>query len=135
MNLINRIFGASTVESINLALHSFVAKSAHIHSAVISTTDGFTVSSSVDSVNSGEKLSAMSGSIYALASSVSREISSDSCNMLTLETDSTKIILYAIPDTKPAIILTLISTDKNLLGELLYSAKYCGKLIQPLLKT
>jgi len=143
MNLVNKVFSQSTVESIDFALQSFVEKSKHINAAVLATTKGLTVGAYVPVTNSEKKysqdtksvkkLSVMSSSLYSQATSVSEEISDDKCNILTLETDSTKILFYAIPNTEPAVILTLIADKEKLLGELLFSAKSCSDIIEDLL--
>jgi predicted regulator of Ras-like GTPase activity (Roadblock/LC7/MglB family) len=132
-SIIDRVFGSKVVERINHELGAYVSKSTHIRSAVLSTGDGFAIASSVKDDISADKMSAMSGSIYALADSVSKEVGGDQCETLFLEASSAKIVLYSIPNSKPAVILTVMSTDKCLLGDLLYSAKCCGNTIQELL--
>ena len=132
-SIVNRVFGQDVIATVTEQLDHFVRKSSNIRSAVLSTADGFTVASAVRDDLSAQKLSAMSGSIYALAESVAREVSDDGCDTLTLESGSAKIVLFAIPDTQPAVILTVMTSQKALLGDLLYSARACGSDIQDLL--
>jgi predicted regulator of Ras-like GTPase activity (Roadblock/LC7/MglB family) len=130
MSLINRVFGADSVANMNSILHDFVNNSPHINSAVISTTDGFCIASSKAIDGSTEKLSAMSGSIHSLAKSISHEISGEDCEMLVLESKLKKIVWCTLKANSLTIIMAFISEDNKLLGELLFSAKQCCKLIQ-----
>jgi len=133
MPLIENVFGANNIEKMNSVLVGFVNKASHLHSAVISTTDGFCLGSTETSDKSKEKLAAMSGSIYSLAKSISNEISGNGCDMLTLESGLKKIIWCTIQTKKFTLVITFVSEDNKLLGELLYSAKECCKLIQSIL--
>ena len=133
MPLIENVFGANNIEKMNSVLVGFVNKASHLHSAVISTTDGFCLGSTETSDKSKEKLAAMSGSIYSLAKSISNEISGDGCDMLTLESGPKKIIWCTIQSKKFTLVMAFISEDNKLLGELLFSAKECCKLIQSIL--
>ena len=135
-SIVERVFGQGVLSTVNVELNLFVDKSFHIRTAVLSTADGFSIASSVKDDYSGEKLSAMSGSIYALAESVTHEVNEDSCDTMILESASSRIVLCAIPDSHPAVILTVMSSEKVLLGDLLYSAKACaGKIKNLLIKT
>jgi len=135
MNLVSKAFSPSSVASIDSALKDFVEQSKHVNSAVISTREGIIVGSYAPEKTSLKKLSAMCSSIYTQAVSVSHEISDDPCNILTIESDSKKIIFYSIQNSKPAVFLTLIADKEKLLGELLFSAKSCSSIIEDLLKS
>jgi len=133
MLLVEKFFGVNKIDEINSVLQSFVDNTQHINSAVISTTDGFCIASSKSNGISHEKLSAMSGSIHALAKSISHEISGDDCDMLILESNLKKIIWCTIQNKATTVVMTFISEDDKLLGELLFSAKQCCSLIQNIL--
>ena len=133
MLLVEKFFGANKVHKINSVLQGFIDDTPQINSAVISTTDGFCIASSKFNDNTQEKLSAMSGSIHALAKSISHEISGEDCDMLILESNLKKIIWCTIQTKTTTVVMTFISEDKKLLGELLFSAKQCCKLIQNIL--
>jgi len=130
MPLIENVFGANNIKKINAVLADFVNNAKHINSAVVSTTDGFCIASTQISDDSQERLSAMSGSIYSLAKSISNEIAEGDCDVLTLESDLKKIIWCTIQSKKYTLVMTFVSEDNKLLGELLYSAKECCKLIR-----
>ncbi|WP_181817673.1 roadblock/LC7 domain-containing protein [Psychromonas sp. B3M02] len=133
MLLVEKFFGVNKVQKINSVLQDFINNTPQISSAVISTPDGFCIASSKFNDNSQEKLAAMSGSIHSLAKSISHEISGHGCDMLILESNLKKIIWCTIQAETTTVVMTFISEDKKLLGELLLSAKQCCKLIQKIL--
>lgn len=133
MLLVEKVFGADKIDKINSVIQDFIKNTPQINAAVISTTDGFCIASSQINDNSQEKLSAMSGSIYSLAKSISHEISGNDCDMLILESALKKIIWCTIQTKKIRVVMTFISEDKKLLGELIFSTKQCCKLIQNIL--
>ena len=99
-----------------------VAPVAGVHIALLCTPDGFEITAlRIRSELPTERLSAMAGSLMAMAKAVANEISHKDCRRLTFETESGTVVFQAVNGSFPAV-LCLVVDQNALLGRALWAA-------------
>ena len=96
---------------------------AGLQSATIATTDGLAVASTLGSGKEVDKLAAMSGSIAALASALTRETGHGEPENLILESSDGLIVSFRVPVAEPGLVLTVVTDNNAVLGTLLWSCR------------
>src|SRR2546427_8292531 len=87
----------SLIEAGSDVLHRVVAPLEGVHIALLCTPDGFEITSlRVRSELPTERLSAMAGSLMAMARAVATEIGHKSCRRLTFETELGTVLFQAV---------------------------------------
>ena len=93
-----------------------------VHIALLCTPDGFEITAlRIRSELPTERLSAMAGSLMAMAKAVANEISHKDCRRLTFETESGTVVFQAVNGSFPAV-LCLVVDQNALLGRALWAA-------------
>ena len=92
-------------------------------SATLASADGLTVASTLTNSQDADKLSAMSGSLSALAGAMTREAGHAAPERLILESDSGHIVSMNVPVPTGDLVLTVITNQSSLLGKLLWSCR------------
>ena len=103
-------------------LSRVVAPVSGVHIALLCTPDGFEITAlRIRSELPTERLSAMAGSLMAMAKAVANEISHKDCKRLTFETESGTVVFQAVGGGFPAV-LCLVVDQNALLGRALWAA-------------
>jgi predicted regulator of Ras-like GTPase activity (Roadblock/LC7/MglB family) len=92
-------------------------------SATLASADGLTVASTLQASQDADKLSAMSGSLTALAGAMTREAGHAVPERLILESASGHIVSMGIPTLSGELVLTVVTNESSLLGKLLWSCR------------
>lgn len=98
-------------------------------SVTLVSADGLTVASTLTDAHEAARLSAMSGSISALASALARETDHGSPERLILESSQGLILTMNVPANNHDMVLTVVTSRATLLGKLLWS---CSAAVQSL---
>jgi predicted regulator of Ras-like GTPase activity (Roadblock/LC7/MglB family) len=92
-------------------------------SATVATTDGLAVASTLASKAEVDKLAAMSGSIAALASALTRETGHGEPGRVILESSRGHIVSLKVPAAEPDLVLTVVTDNSAVLGKLLWHCR------------
>lgn len=92
-------------------------------SATLASADGLTVASTLASSQDADKLSAMSGSLSALAGAMTREAGHAAPERLILESGSGHIVSMNVALPTGDLVLTVVTNQSSLLGKLLWSCR------------
>lgn len=102
-------------------------------SATLASADGLTVASTLANSHDADKLSAMSGSLSALAGAMTREAGHAAPERLILESGSGHIVSMNVPvSTSPSsgdLVLTVVTNQSSVLGKLLWSCRSTADLV------
>ncbi|CAB5698339.1 Uncharacterised protein [Delftia tsuruhatensis] len=113
---------SSVIEAGRDVLNRVVAPLDGVHIALLCTLDGFEITAlRVKSELPTERLSAMAGSLMAMAKAVATEIGHKSCRRLTFETELGTVLFQAVGGSQPAI-LCMVMDQSALLGRALWAA-------------
>ena len=116
------VIPAHVIEAGQEILTRVVAPVAGVHIALLCTPDGFEITAlRIRSELPTERLSAMAGSLMAMAKAVANEISHKDCRRLTFETESGTVVFQAVNGSFPAV-LCLVVDQNALLGRALWAA-------------
>jgi predicted regulator of Ras-like GTPase activity (Roadblock/LC7/MglB family) len=100
-----------------------------ILSATLASADGLTVASTLSNSQDADKLSAMSGSLSALAGAMTREAGHSAPERLILESGSGHIVSMNLPMAGADLVLTVVTNESSLLGKLLWSCRNTADLV------
>lgn len=92
-------------------------------SATLASADGLTVASTLSDTQDADKLSAMSGSLSALAGAMTREAGHGAPERLILESGNGHIVSMNVPTSAGDLVLTVVTNQSSLLGKLLWSCR------------
>lgn len=104
-------------------LQDFCTTTAGVQSATIATYDGVTVASTLHGKHDGDKLSAMSSSIAALAAALTREVGHAEPDRVLLESAHGRIISLKVPATSAGLVFTAVTDHNAVLGTLLWNCR------------
>lgn len=90
-------------------------------SATLASADGLMVASTLSQSQEADRISAMSGSISALADALTRETGHGAPDRLILESAGGRIVSMSVPAATGAMVLTVVSSPASLLGKLLWN--------------
>lgn len=110
-------------------LREFSASVEGVRAAVVSSVDGFSLAQAAGHENSAERLAAMTSAMLALASAVGRELALGKLQVLMLEADEGKVLMLAIPMARAPLLLMTACSQRSVIGNVLWSAKECGRKI------
>ncbi|STB68128.1 roadblock/LC7 domain-containing protein [Citrobacter braakii] len=109
-------------EKIDKALNNYVNKFPDIQNLVLSTVDGFEISSVLD--QGGEdiirKVSAMSSSLQSIGSAILREIGAPGYQYLYLNNGKRSVFIYLISGNQLDVVLMAVSGEIDSLGQALW---------------
>ena len=113
---------ASIKEQIDKTLSNYVNKFPDIQNLILSTVDGFEISSVLD--QGGEdvirKVSAMSSSLQSIGSAILREIGAPGYQYLYLNNGKRSVFIYLISGNQLDVVLMAVSGDIDSLGQALW---------------
>ena len=113
---------AEVIEAAKDSLTQVVAPVDGIQVALLCTPDGFEITAlRLNSELPTERLSAMAGSLMAMAKAVASEIGHKACKRLTFETELGTVVFQAVTGDFPAILCLVVGKD-GLLGRALWAA-------------
>lgn len=98
-------------------------------SATLASADGLTVASTLADSQDADRLSAMSGSLSALAGAMTREAGHAAPERLILESGSGHIVAMSVPAPTGELVLTVVTNESSLLGKLLWSCRSTADLV------
>jgi predicted regulator of Ras-like GTPase activity (Roadblock/LC7/MglB family) len=104
-------------------LNDFCTKTNGVQSATFATFDGVTVASTVNGKTEGDKISAMSSSISALAAALTREVKHPEPERVLLESEHGRIVFIKIPAANVGIVFTAVTDHNTVLGTLLWNCR------------
>ena len=108
------------------ALEKLIGPVDGVRVALLSTPDGFEIASlRTNSELQLNRLSAMAGSLMAMARAVGREINHAGCKRLTFETDSGVVVFQSVMSEFPCILCMVLDTNA-ILGRVLWAAAEVG---------
>lgn len=99
------------------------AGTAGLVSATVATVDGLAVASTLADKHEVDRLAAMSGSIAALAAAMTREARHGEPERVILESSHGHIVSMKVPAATRGLVITLVSNDSAVLGQLLWRCK------------
>lgn len=109
-------------EQIDKTLNNYVSKFPDIQNLVLSTVDGFEISSVLD--QGGEeiirKVSAMSSSLQSIGSAILREIGAPGYQYLYLNNGKRSVFIYLISGNQLDVVLMAVSGEIDSLGQALW---------------
>jgi predicted regulator of Ras-like GTPase activity (Roadblock/LC7/MglB family) len=98
-------------------------------SATVATADGLAVASTLAGRSEVDKLSAMSGSIAALASALTRETGHGEPERVILESTRGHIVSMKVPSADASLVLTVVTDNNAVLGKLLWQCRATSERI------
>ncbi|MBR1376175.1 MAG: roadblock/LC7 domain-containing protein [Cardiobacteriaceae bacterium] len=114
------------VKACDVELESFVAANSGVNTILITTPDGFTISSAVKDENKHnmDNLAAVGSTIFALGASASEQLELGVCNSVTIENQQGRIYICAIEGGKDkSLVLFLETTQKAMLATILHASR------------
>jgi predicted regulator of Ras-like GTPase activity (Roadblock/LC7/MglB family) len=100
-------------------------------SATLASVDGLTIASTLAEPRDADKLSAMAGSISALAGALTHEVGHIDAERLILETATGRVLTMNVPLPTGAIVLAVVTNQGSLLGKLLW---HCNDAVDQLVR-
>ena len=120
------VIPADVVQTGHEILQRIVAPVDGVRIALLCTPDGFEITAlRIRSELPTERLSAMAGSLMAMARAVGREINHAGCKRLTFETDSGVVVFQMVTSEFPCILCMVLDTSA-VLGRVLWAAAEVG---------
>ncbi len=116
-------------------LHEFVSDVPGIVMAQLMTADGFEIASHIGPMGAGiaPKLAAMGSSLWALSQAVSASTQIGESRNLVVEGSKGHVVLMAVPDTRPALSLLVVTNPSATLGQTLWTTKNTALAISKLI--
>lgn len=97
--------------------------------ATLASADGLTVAATLSTSLDAAKLSAMSGSLSALACAMTRETGHAAPEQLILESKGGHIVSMSVPTPTGDLVLTVVANQSTLLGKLLWSCRATAEAV------
>lgn len=104
-------------------LSDFCTRTEGVQSATFATFDGVTVASTISGKTEGDKISAMSSSMSALAAALTREVRHPEPERVLLESEQGRIVFIKIPAANAGIVFTAVTDQHTVLGTLLWNCR------------
>jgi uncharacterized protein len=104
-------------------LNEFCRTTSGVQSATVATSDGLTVASTMGVKREGDKLSAISSSISALAAALTREVGHSEPDRVLLESDHGRVISIKVPTLHSGLVFTAVTDQNAVLGLLLWNSR------------
>lgn len=98
-------------------------------SATLASADGLTVASTLSDTQDADRVSAMSGSLSALAGAMTREAGHGAPERLILQSGNGHIVSMSVSTGSGDLVLTVVTNQTSLLGKLLWSCRNTADLI------
>lgn len=115
----------TAVEAIRRNLQQFGETSPGIQLAVLSSADGFEVTSyqTPGADAAATRVAAMTSSITALSDAITRETGLSHSRNLIIESANGAVVLMGLRSLKPPLALAIVANKQAILGHLLWAAR------------
>lgn len=104
-------------------LNEFCSNTSGVQSATVATPDGVTVASTIQGKAGGDKISAMSSSISALAAALTHEVKHAEPDRVLLESADGRIVFIKVPAPNAGVVFTAVTDHNTVLGTLLWNCR------------
>ncbi len=92
-------------------------------SASVATVDGLNVASTLAERSEVDRMAAVSGSLGGLVGALAREVGHGQVRRVVLDAEHGRIVAFEVPDTAPALVLTVVADTTAVLGTLLWAGR------------
>jgi uncharacterized protein len=114
---------------LEMQLHALVAGTAGVRSAVLAERSGEKLASAPLSLDaSPQSLAAMSSSVLAIGAAMLDDAGLGACEDMVIESEAGMIVLLRVADSE--LLLSVVTDRSAMLGEVLWAAKRCGRLLR-----
>lgn len=115
-------------------LGALVSEVHGIVAAQLTTADGFEVATHSGTMEPGNaaKLAAMGSSLWALSQAVSSSTQIGGSRNLVVEGEQGHVLLMAVPETRPALSLLVVTNQSAILGQTLWTARNTAREVSEL---
>jgi predicted regulator of Ras-like GTPase activity (Roadblock/LC7/MglB family) len=119
------ILKASIRSACEVRLAALVTEVSGIVAAQLTTADGFEVATHSGRMEPGiaSRLAAMGSSLWALSQAVSSSTQIGESRNLIVEGEQGHVVLMAVPETRPALSLLVVTNQSSILGQTLWTAR------------
>lgn len=121
---------AALRSAIALHLHGFVSTTPGVRAAVLANSAGERLASVPLSNDSPRSLAAMASSALAVGAAMLREAGLGEYQNMVIESDEGLIVVLSVGDAKGELLLNVVTDQNAMLGEVLWAAKRCCKLLR-----
>ncbi len=119
------------VVAANGILHDLIYSTSGIDGVLLASVDGFEVNSIFRKKYDAGKLSAVGSSILALVQAFTSAAHLSNCRSILLDTEDGKMMLSAVANKNQPMILTIITGQQVMLGQIIHSmSKAIRQLIE-----
>ena len=98
-----------------------------VRTSVVASVDGFALAQSNPASTNGERLAAMTSAMLALAAAIGRELSLGQLGVLMLEAEDGKVLMLSLRTEREPFLLMAACDHRSVIGNVLWSAKECGR--------
>ena len=120
---------AFAVEQLEALGQSSVA----IELAVLTSEDGFEIAAYRGQAISG-RIAAMSSSLQALAEAITREAGLNNTRNLIIEAENGVILILGVQSNAARVSLSVVASNRETLGQVLWAARNCCKTLEQALQ-
>jgi predicted regulator of Ras-like GTPase activity (Roadblock/LC7/MglB family) len=107
--------------------------SAAIELAVLTSEDGFEIAAYRGQAISG-RIAAMSSSLQALSEAITREAGLSNTRSLIIEAETGTILILGLQTEKVRVSLSVVASNRETLGQVLWAARNCCKTLEQALQ-
>lgn len=100
-----------------------------IQAAFITTVDGHEIASVLKTKIAKSTLASMVMSMYSMGEAVVSGALQKNCHNVTIESESGKIVMLAVTDTREEFLISIVTDEKVPLGQVLWAGRNCAKRI------
>lgn len=118
-------FAPSFVSSCESALQGLMQDVPEVFSAMVSTEDGFELSSSNRTRTSASRMAALSSSLLAVSKAAMRELRLNGTGSVLVENDAGKVLIVEARTRPHPTVLCVGADHQAVTGKLLWAAKRC----------
>jgi len=121
----SKVFQALCQES----LRQLVADTAGVENACLVTGDGLEVAAVLAQNVSASRLGAMTSSIHALGSAITKELKMKDCRSVIVDGESGSLVMVQLPTTRVQLVLAVTCSQRATVGGALFAAKQHARWI------
>lgn len=111
-------------------LAEFAQDTNGVQDVILATPDGFAIATSNADNQSGDKLSAVGSSLFALGSSLVSEFDLEECSAITIDSSKGKVYIREISPNKDSSLILMVKANKaTMLAHMLHGANKAAERI------
>lgn len=104
-----------------------------IELAVLTSEDGFEIAAYRGQAISG-RIAAMSSSLQALSEAITREAGLSNTRSLIIEAETGTVLILGLQTEKVRVSLSVVASNRETLGQVLWAARNCCKTLEQALQ-